>query len=152
MEALVGALVTFSLLYVLLEVLQALFKRENKMPVAVVTEENHRKELKSLEGAFVVVREMTYGERLVRQGMNGKMRVLAGKSEFAGELEMATRQIALWDFANLIVEHNLQDKDERVLNFRVEKDVEKLASKIGDEVGAFIDEINSFEDIEEGNS
>ena len=117
------------------------------MPVAVAVDELHREELKSLEGAYVVIREMTYGERLQRSNLMGAMKVIKDtKSDFAGELSMETQRMALWDFANLITEHNLEDTDGRRLNFKVEADVKKLSSRIGDEVGTLIDKWNSFED------
>lgn len=123
------------------------------MPVAVIQESNHKFDLKSLPEGYVVIREMTYGERLMRQGLSGKMKLIADqKSEYAGEVEMATKKLALWDFANLIIEHNLDDLDGRRLNFKLEHDVNKLSSRIGEEVGTYIDKVNSFEDIEEGNS
>jgi hypothetical protein len=122
------------------------------MPVAVVSEENHKEDLKSLDGAFVVIREMTYGERLMRSSLTGAMKILKDtKSDYAGELSMETQKIALWDFANLVVEHNLEDVDGRTLNFKVEQDVRKLSSRIGDEVGSLIDKWNSFEDVDSGN-
>jgi hypothetical protein len=122
------------------------------MPVAVVTEEQHREELKSLPGAYVVIRVMTYGEKLQRSSMSGAIKMLKDtKSDYVGEIAMETSRIALWDFAHLIAEHNLEDADGRTLNFKVEQDVRKLSSRIGDEVGALIDKHNSFEDIEEGN-
>lgn len=127
-------------------------QRENEMPVAVVTSEHHREELKTLPGAFVVVREMTYGERLNRSGLAGAMKILKDtKSDYAGEISMETQRLTLWDFANLVVEHNLEDTDGRTLNFKNEQDVRKLNSRIGDEVGQLIDKWNSFEDVEEGN-
>lgn len=122
-------------------------QREIEMPIAVVDDELHREELKSLEGAYVVIREMTYGERLQRTNLMGAMRILKDtKSDYAGELSMETQRMALWDFANLVVEHNLQDRDERALNFKLEADVKKLGSRIGEEVGALIDKWNSFDD------
>lgn len=122
------------------------------MPVAVVTSEHHKEELRSLPGAFVVIREMTYGERLNRAGLAGAMKILKDtKSDYAGEISMETQRITLWDFANLVVEHNLEDVDGRTLNFKVEADVRKLSAPVGDEVGQLIDKWNSFEDVEEGN-
>ena len=122
------------------------------MPVAVVTEEKHREDLKSLEGAYVVVREMTYGEKLQRASLSGAMKILKDtKSDYAGEIAMETARITLWDFAHLIVDHNLEDADGRTLDFKNEQDVRKLSSKVGDEVGSLIDKWNSFEDIDEGN-
>lgn len=121
------------------------------MPVAVVTDTKHRFELKSLEGAFVVIREMSYGERIYRAGLTGAMKILKDtKSDYAGELAMETSRITLWDFMNLIIEHNLQDHDGRELNLKTEADVKKLHAKIGEEIGKYIDEVNNFED-EAGN-
>jgi hypothetical protein len=120
------------------------------MPVAVVQSEDHREELKTLPGGYVVIREMTYGERITRQSLMGAMKVLKDvKSDYAGEISMATEKMTLWDFSHLIKEHNLQDADERLLNFQNVQDVQKLSSKVGDEVGSLIDKWNSFED--EGN-
>jgi hypothetical protein len=117
------------------------------MPIAVVVSEAHREELKSLEGAYVVIREMTYGERIQRQSLTGAMKVLKDvKSDYAGELSLETQKLTLWDFANLITEHNLQDTDERLLNFKNEADVKKLGSRVGEEVGVLIDKWNSFDD------
>jgi hypothetical protein len=133
--------------------MDVLFRGRTKMPVAVVTDELHRFDLKSLEGAYIVVREMTYGEKIMRSGMSGAMKLLKDtkKSDYVGELSMETQKITLWDFSNLIVEHNLEDRDGRALNFKLEADVRKLSSKIGEEVGTRIDEVNNFEDIIEGN-
>jgi len=122
------------------------------VPVAVVTNVTERHELTTLEGAFVVVREMSYGERLLRTSLQGKMKVSGDKnSEFAGEIEMAVARIARWDFANLVVDHNLEDTDSRKLDFHKDADLNKLQAKIGEEVGKLIDTMNSFEDIEKGN-
>lgn len=152
-EAIFNSLAITLGLWWFVEVVDILFRGRAEMPVAVVTEETQRFELKSLEGAYVVVRQMTYGEKMLRSGMTGAMKLLKDnkKSDYVGELSMETQKITLWDFANLIVEHNLQDSDGRELNFKNEIDVRKLSSKVGEEVGTRIDEVNNFEDIAEGN-
>lgn len=135
-----------------LDLVSGIGQRESKVPVAVVTQETQKFELKTLEGGEVTIRQMTYGEKLVRTTMSGKMLVSADKkSEYAGEIEMAIDKITLWDFQNLIVGHNLEDVDGRPLNFKNIADIKKLRSDIGEEVGKYIDQLNSFEDIEEGN-
>lgn len=122
------------------------------MPVAVVVNDTERFELKSLPEGYVVIRQMTYGERLKRSGLSSKMKVTADKkSEYAGELEMAVEKISLWDFQNLIVDHNLDDANGNRLNFRNIADIQRLNSRVGEEIGKYIDQLNSFEDIEEGN-
>jgi hypothetical protein len=122
-------------------------REDEEVPVAVVVEELHKEELKTLLGATVTIREMTYGERLKRSGLMGAMRILKDtKSDYAGEIAMQSEKLALWDFANLIVDHNLQDKDERLLNFKDPVDVEKLSASVGEEVGSLIDKWNTFDD------
>jgi hypothetical protein len=123
------------------------------MPVAVVVSEPTRRDLKTLPEGYVVIREMTYGEKIYRTGMTGAMKLLKDnkQTDYVGEMTMETSRITLWDFANLVVDHNLQDTDGRQLNFHNEQDVRKLSSRIGDEVGTYIDELNSFEDIDSGN-
>ncbi len=122
------------------------------MPVAVVQSDTERFELKSLPEGFVVIRRMTYGERLTRNGNQTKMKIMANKkSEYAGEIDMAIEKIAYWDFSNLVVDHNLEDIGGRKLNMKDPADVRKLDAKIGDEIGSLIDSLNSFEDVDEGN-
>jgi hypothetical protein len=116
------------------------------MPVAVVKAETERFDLKSLPEGYIVVRVMTYGEKIQRTGMTGAMKLLKdNKSDYVGELSMATENITLWDFANLITEHNLQDTDGRTLNFKDPRDVRNLGPKIGEEIGTYIDQLNNFE-------
>ena len=152
-EAIFVSLATIYGLWWFVEVVDILFRGRAEMPVAVVTSEPTRKDLKSLPGGYVVIREMTYGEKIYRSGMTGAMKLLkeSKQTDFIGEMTMETQKITLWDFANLVVEHNLQDADGRELNFKSAEDTKKLAAKIGDEVGTYIDAINSFEDIDAGN-
>lgn len=125
-------------------------KGKGKMPVAVSTNTTKKYDLTTLSGAYVVVRRMTYGERLLRSEMATRLSVSGAKSDdFKGELDIQTVDIALWDFANLVIEHNLTDVDERPLDFRKTGDVKKLMGNVGDEVGKFIDKWNDTEGSEE---
>jgi hypothetical protein len=122
------------------------------VPAAVISDEPRRFELKSLEGGFVIIREMSYGERIHRQSLAGAMKILKdNKSDYAGEIAMETARLTEWDFAHLIVDHNLEDRDGRKLNLGNKADLAKLSARIGDEVGKYIDEVNSFDDESEGN-
>lgn len=135
-----------------LEFVSGIGQRESEVPVAVVVEDTQRYELKTLPEGFVIVRQMTYGERLQRQSLSSKMKVSADKkSEYAGEFEMAVEKLGLWDFQNLVVDHNLEDQHGNKLNFKNVADIKRLSSRIGEEIGKYIDDLNSFEDIEEGN-
>jgi hypothetical protein len=125
-----------------------------KMPSAVVVNGISDKVLlKTLPpDGFVVVRRMTYGEELARSGKATKLLVGGdgkNKADFQGEVDIQTEALALWDFANLVVEHNCEDIDGRTLNFKNVNDVKKLDSRIGKEIGEIIDAFNTVEETEE---
>lgn len=125
---------------------------EQKMPVVVINTEACRFDLKSAPGCYVYIKEMSYGQRIHRSGLSGAMKVLKDtKSDYAGEIAMETARITEWDFANLIGEHNLEVAEGVPYNFANLEHLKKLPSRVGDEIGKYIDEVNSFEDIEEGN-
>jgi hypothetical protein len=121
------------------------------MPIAVVLNTQEKFELKTLEGAFVVVRRMNYGESLRRQGMATKFFIDGSQNskDFKGELDVQQEAVTLWDFANLVVEHNLTDENERTLNFKSAHDVKRLDGAIGQEIGKYIDDFNRFEGDDE---
>lgn len=124
------------------------------MPVATVLAETHRYDLKTCPEGYVIVRRMTYGEELARSGMATKFTVGGGgantkKEDFKGEIDINTEEVALWDFANLIVEHNLTDDKEQPLNFKNRAHVRALQRDVGKEIGDCIDEWNSQIDSEE---
>lgn len=125
------------------------------MPVATITQTDFKEELKSLPGGYVVIRRMTYGERLTRQQMAMKMQMKGNnKRDSVIDIEVMNRLTTLWSFANLIVEHNLTaynnprdpSSGERPLNFRNVADVELLDTVVGEEVDRLIDRHNNFEE------
>lgn len=124
------------------------------MPVAVVTNTTKKYELTTLPEAYVIVRRMNYGEKLLRSEMATRISVAGSSSSkkddtFKGEVDIQAVDIALWEFANLIVEHNLTDVDERPLNFKSAQDVRKIDGNIGEEIGRYIDEWNDTEGSED---
>jgi hypothetical protein len=129
--------------------------REAEMPLATVTEESKRFDLKSLEGAYIVVKRMTHGEKLTRRGMT-KMSVTAkrGQKDVQAEIDMLQRQVAHWEFKHLILEHNLEgyvdprnpDRGLRPLNFNNAADVDLLDGKVGEEIDMHISDYNNFEE------
>lgn len=124
------------------------------MPVATVEGlETKHFDLKTLPEGYIVVRRATYGEYLKRQQMTSNMKVSSNReSDYAGVMELINKQAIEFEFANLIVEHNLTRQDGTPLNFSKPGDIDLLASKIGDEINKRINELNSFEEEEEGNS
>lgn len=123
------------------------------MPVATVTSSTDRKELKSCPpDGFVVIRRMTYGESLKRKEMMASIAMqMDGKKGEGAKMQMDLLQekTALWEFANLVVDHNLTDEKERKLNFKDPKDVMMIRGQVGDEIQMYINELNSFEDDDE---
>jgi hypothetical protein len=123
-----------------------------KMPVAVITNSQSDKiDLETCPGGYVIVRRMNYGEKLLRDGMAAKflMSGSAKDSSMQGEIDMQTEEVALWEFANLIVEHNLTDANEVALNFKVKAHVKMLDPNVGDEIGRLIDAQNAAQNSEE---
>lgn len=118
------------------------------MPNATVGTETVRKDLKTLDGAYVILKMMSYGQSLVRRDMmmNMRMETASGGKSAGMEVTMVNEKVAAFDFANCIVEHNLEDADGNTLDFKSPAAVKVLAAKIGDEVGGYINELNSFED------
>jgi hypothetical protein len=126
------------------------------MPVAVITEQSKTFELKTCPpDGFVTVRRMSYGQKLTRTEMTSKLRIATqkGTKEFQGEIDMMQRQVTLWEFANLIADHNLTDASGRKLNFSSPADVQSLMGQVGEEISTYIDELNNFElDMTDGTT
>jgi len=124
------------------------------MPKAVVnTQETLRFDLKSCPGGYVVLRRLTYGQYLQRREMAAKMQFSGkpGSGDVQGELAAANRKVVEFEFANCIVEHNLEDNDGNILDFRQAWSVQAIDPRIGEEIGSHIDEMNQYE-AEVGNS
>lgn len=113
------------------------------MPRATVASQTEKFELASLPEGFVVIRRMTYGEKLNRT--DGMMNMRTSSTDNEMSISLMSKKVAFQDFANLIIEHNLTDENDKLLNFKNAADVERLDPVIGDEIGQLIDSINSFE-------
>lgn len=120
------------------------------MPRATVNiETTERFDLKTLGEAFVVLRRMSYGQILERR-MFTKLEVTAGKGkDFQGELGMANRKVTEFEFKSCIVEHNLEDENDRPLDLTKPSDFNKLDPRVGQEIEKYITDMNNFEDEEE---
>lgn len=113
------------------------------MPVGTVAKNTERFELTTLPGAYVVVRRMSFGEKLERQDDMINMRSVDKELAF----QMMNKKLTTKDFGNLVVDHNITDENERKLNFRDAKDVEVLDPRVGEEISTRIDSINAFEEL-----
>jgi hypothetical protein len=122
------------------------------MVVATITNQTERFELKSLPGGYVVIRQMSYGEKLNRQTQMTSYQMLMSGSKGADtkmDIEMHMEKVAKWEFSNLITEHNLTDEAEKALNFKNVADVDRLNPVVGEEIQVYINQLNAFEDDED---
>lgn len=113
------------------------------MPVGTVAKNTERFELQTLPEAYVVVRRMTFGEKLERQDEMLNMRTQDKELSF----QMMNKKLTTKDFGNLILDHNITDENERKLNFKDAKDVDSLDPRVGEEISTRIDSINAFEEL-----
>ncbi len=116
------------------------------MPRATVSQDTVKLELTTLEGGFVTLRRMPYGKWLERSEMAMKMQFTSGKGkDTAGEVQMANRIVTTFEFAQCIVEHNLEGHDDQPLNFTSSTTLDLLDPKIGNEIAAKIAEMHEFD-------
>lgn len=129
------------------------------MPRATaILEPGDKKELKTCPGGWVMLKRMTYGQKLNRMRHVGKMSVDMSKRNKSarGEMDIMQRAATIYDFQCCIVDHNLFADDEETikLNLQSEADIDQLDPRIGEEISTMIDEMNNFEeeDSDLGNS
>jgi hypothetical protein len=128
------------------------------MPKAISNnQDTERHDLKSLPEGYVVLRRLTYGEKVQRRAMVSGLKIRgmgSGKKDFEGEMNMVNEQATLFDFQRCIVEHNLEKDDNgTLLNFANIPDIRMLDPRVGEEIDSLLDKLNNFEDDEEsGNS
>ena len=118
------------------------------MPNALAIANTEHKDLKSLPGGFVVIKRMTYGQKLERQGM---IRIQFGmsrqrQSDVKGEMEMANKIATQFEFKNCIVDHNLTDENDNKLDLSNPVVIDNLDPRVGEEINTLISEINNFEE------
>src|SRR5438034_11328211 len=73
------------------------------MPVGTVSRNEEKFDLETLPGAFIIVRRMTYGEKLSRQDEMFSMRASMDDKQL--EMAMLNKKMALTDFGNLVLDH-----------------------------------------------
>lgn len=121
------------------------------MPRATATlGTTERKELKSLEGAFVELRQMNYGQVVERRALMKLTLQASGrgnsKKDAVAEMAMASTDIAMYGFSHCIVDHNLEKEDGTKLNLSNPVDFNALDPRIGTEIELLIDQMNNFEE------
>jgi hypothetical protein len=110
-------------------------------------DDTNRLQLKTCAGGFVVLRRLTYGQYLKRQGMAMEMQMATNSAtkQSTMDIQMAQTKVAEFDFANCIVEHNLEDDNGNLLDFKAAFTLQLLDPRVGQEIGDAIDAMNNFE-------
>lgn len=126
------------------------------MPIVVSAGHAERYDLKTAPpDGYVVIRRLSHGEKAERRMINNKLTMKAqkGKKDVDSSIDMFHANVDLYNFKHCIIEHNLQDKDGRVLDFSIAADVNKIDGRVSEEITTYIDRENNFEADEDlGNS
>jgi hypothetical protein len=124
------------------------------MPNAVVNlEDTERFDLKSLPEGYVVLRRLSYGEKLKRRAMTTHMtmKTQKGKKDLEAQMQLINEAASQFDFAHCVVEHNLEDANGSLLNLGSVADLQRLNPRVGDEIEQLMDQMNNFEENDSGN-
>lgn len=116
--------------------------------------ETEKHDLKTCEGGYIVVRRLTYGEKLERRAMTSHMSVETGGKgkDFRGEMQLVNETATLYDFQRCITDHNLEDENEKKLNLGAINDIKRLDPRVGEEIDELLSKLNNFEDDEESGN
>jgi hypothetical protein len=121
------------------------------MPKATVSTETVRKQLKSAPpDGYVVLRQLSYSQMMKRRDLASraytelpsserKLRELDTVKQY---MEVVNQKIMEFEFANCIVEHNLQDEDGNLFDFTNPMSFDVLNPKVGLEIDRYIEEMN----------
>src|SRR4030042_1339185 len=127
------------------------------MPVATITQELHRYELKTLEGAWVDLRQLPYYEMLVRRDKGSiasmEQTTERGKRGVPTSTKMVLETLQTWErdymFKSCIADHNLTDLEGQPLDFGNPLTLRSLRPDIGMEIERYIDDLNTVGEIDE---
>jgi len=134
------------------------------MPLAVIMEKPNREDLKTCPGGYVMIRRMSFGEKLTRRQFSSKMdlEMQRGSKSAKSTIDIFKEEAELYDFMHCIVGHNLTklvnkqtsqpceaddpDAVEVPLDFLKASDIKLLTGQIAEEIGTLIDKHNNFEE------
>lgn len=107
-----------------------------------------RHDLETVEGGWVELRPMTYGQFLKRQDMAMKMGVSG--DAFKGKLEkldidMIQEAVTRYEFQVCVADHNLEDENGRKLSLSSAGDFERLDPRIGQEIEQLIADMTQWD-------
>jgi hypothetical protein len=120
--------------------------------------ENQRFELQSCPGGYIVIKRLSYGDKMLRKQKLGKTTVTSTNtknnrmSDFVAEMQMINEEVTLFEFAKSIVSHNLEilkDPDDPTsaipVDFANPDHVRKLDGSVGEEIDDIITRFNDWE-------
>lgn len=130
------------------------------MPVAVVDPEAfERRDLQSLEGAYIMVRPLPHGLVLRRRDKQSKMFVESNMGTQGRrkpqnetnrlEIETMNEWATAYDYKYCIGEHNLTDAQGNNLDLGSPLAIQMLSPKVGAEIDTILSELNDFEEDED---
>lgn len=121
------------------------------MPIVVSSQPEHFDLKTAPPDGYVVIKRMSHGEKIDRRALNSKMEmeVKRGSKDARSVVDLFKAELTYFDFAHCIVDHNLQDADERPLNFQNRADVRKIDGKVAEEIDTYIGRVNNFEEDED---
>lgn len=121
------------------------------MPNAEVNiDVTERIELKSLPGAFVVLRPVSFGQKLTRRDRATKMSMelaeRSGDDSNKVDVEFLNRWTRAFDFQNCIVDHNLELSNGQKMDFGNPTTLDVLDPRVGSEIETHIDKLLGDDD------
>lgn len=124
------------------------------MPRATANPQDTDKvDLKSLEGAWIVLRRMSFGQITERRAlMKLSIATSRGSKDVQGEMALANQKVTQFEFKACVVEHNLEKDDEgTLLNLSSPIDLASLDPKVGQEIEREIEKRNNFDEDDQEN-
>lgn len=128
------------------------------MPKATVNTEAIRVDLTTLEGGYVTVKQLAHGQKLHRGDISARISFQDraqktrksmgvdpnGDSERQRtEMELMQATARQYEYARMIVDHNLEDDNGVKLNFNDINTFDILAPQIGEEIDQILDDMNA---------
>jgi len=118
------------------------------MPKAVANLEGKKFDLETLPGGFVVLRKLSYGELLTRRnlglGVNAPFRRDTEEVDF--QLQMDQSASRFFEFAHMILDHNLEDENGKPLNMNSAADVQRLDPAVAQEIEEYMNDLNTMDE------
>lgn len=124
------------------------------MPKATVSHETFKHDLKSVEGGWVELRQLSYYELMQRRDIASKMftetkvmnkkkrREQSAEETLRAELDVMFVASMEFDFKNCIVAHNLEDDNGNLIDFSSSMAFKMLHPKVGQEINRLIEDLN----------